>query len=33
MKISLVKAVLTDSHLWIPLVVLALGIALLAVIA
>jgi hypothetical protein len=33
MKIALVKAVLTDSHLWIPLVVLALGIALLAVIA
>jgi hypothetical protein len=33
MKISLVKAVLTDSHLWIPLVVLALGIALLAVLA
>jgi hypothetical protein len=33
MKIALVKAVFTDSHLWIPLVVLALGIALLAVIA
>lgn len=33
MKNSLVKATLTDAHLWIPLVVLALGIALLAVIA
>jgi hypothetical protein len=33
MKNSLVKATLTDPHLWIPLVVLALGIALLAVLA
>lgn len=31
MKTSTVKATLTDSHLWIPLVVLAIGIALLAV--
>ena len=30
MQISRVKATLTDSHLWIPLVVLAIGIALLA---
>ena len=33
MKIALVKAMLTDSHLWIPLVVLAIGITLLAVLA
>jgi hypothetical protein len=33
MKTSLVKATLTDPHLWIPLVVLALGIGLLAVLA
>jgi hypothetical protein len=33
MKMSLVKATLTDSHLWIPLAVLALGIALLALLA
>lgn len=33
MKNSLVKATLTDPHLWIPLVVLAIGIALLAVLA
>jgi hypothetical protein len=33
MKKSLLRATLTDSHLWIPLVVLALGIALLAVLA
>ena len=33
MKNSRVKATLTDPHLWIPLVVLALGIALLAVLA
>jgi hypothetical protein len=31
MKTSTLKAMLTDSHLWIPLVVLAIGIALLAV--
>ena len=30
MQISRVKATLTDSHLWIPLVVLAIGVALLA---
>jgi hypothetical protein len=33
MKMALVKATLTDPHLWIPLVVLALGITLLAVLA
>ena len=33
MKISLLKAMLTDVHLWIPLVALAIGIALLAVLA
>jgi hypothetical protein len=33
MKNSRVKATLTDPHLWIPLVVLALGIGLLAVLA
>jgi hypothetical protein len=33
MKNSLVKVTLTDPHLWIPLVVLAIGIALLAVLA
>ena len=33
MKNQLVKATLTDPHLWIPLVVLAVGIALLAVLA
>lgn len=33
MKNSRVKATLTDPHLWIPLVVLAIGIALLAVLA
>jgi hypothetical protein len=31
MQISRIKAMLTDSHLWIPLVVLAIGIVLLAV--
>jgi hypothetical protein len=30
MQISRIKATLTDSHLWIPIVVLAIGIALLA---
>jgi hypothetical protein len=33
MNNELVKATLTDPHLWIPLVVLAIGIALLALIA
>ena len=33
MQNSRVKATLTDPHLWIPLIVLALGIALLAVLA
>ena len=33
MKNSRVKATLTDPHLWIPLVVLAIGITLLAVFA
>jgi len=33
MKKTLLRATLTDPHLWIPLVVLALGIALLAVLA
>jgi hypothetical protein len=33
MKTGLVKATLTDPHLWIPLAVLAIGIALLAVLA
>jgi hypothetical protein len=33
MKNSRVKATLTDPHLWIPLVVLALGVTLLAVLA
>ena len=33
MKIALVKATLTDPHLWIPLAVLALGITLLVIIA
>jgi hypothetical protein len=33
MKNQLLRATLTDPHLWIPLVVLALGIALLAVLA
>lgn len=33
MKIALVKAMLTDPHLWIPLGVLAIGIALLVVLA
>lgn len=33
MKTSRVKAMLTDLHLWIPVVVLVLGIALLAVLA
>ena len=33
MKSSRVKATLTDSHLWIPLVVLVIGITLLAVLA
>ena len=32
MKKELVKATLTDPHLWIPLVVLAIGIALLVVV-
>ena len=31
MKTTRVQATLTDSHLWIPLIVLAIGIALLAV--
>jgi hypothetical protein len=31
MKSTRIKAMLTDSHLWIPLVVLAAGIVLLAV--
>lgn len=33
MKNSRVKATLTDPHLWIPLIVLAIGITLLAVLA
>jgi hypothetical protein len=33
MKNSRLKAMLTDVHLWIPLVVLAIGIGLLAAIA
>jgi hypothetical protein len=33
MKHTRLKATLTDSHLWIPLVVLAIGIGLLAAIA
>jgi hypothetical protein len=33
MKIALVKATLTDPHLWIPLAVLAIGITLLVVLA
>jgi hypothetical protein len=33
MKIDLVKATLTDPQLWIPLVVLAIGVALLALLA
>jgi len=33
MKIALVKATLTDPHLWIPLLVLAIGIALLVMLA
>jgi len=33
MKIARVKATLTDPHLWIPLVVLAIGIGLLVVLA
>jgi hypothetical protein len=33
MKQSRLKATLTDSHLWIPLVVLAVGIGLLAALA
>jgi hypothetical protein len=33
MKNSRVNATLTDPHLWIPLVVLAIGIVLLAVLA
>jgi hypothetical protein len=33
MKNSCVKATLTDPHLWIPLVVLAIGVTLLAVLA
>jgi hypothetical protein len=33
MKTPLLKATLTDPHLWIPLAVLAIGLALLVVIA
>ena len=33
MKVALIKATLTDPHLWIPLAVLAVGIVLLAVLA
>lgn len=33
MKTALVKATLTDPHLWIPLAVLAVGVTLLAIIA
>jgi hypothetical protein len=33
MKNSRLKATLTDPHLWIPLVVLAIGVTLLAVLA
>jgi hypothetical protein len=33
MKKTLLRATLTDPHLWIPLAVLALGIALLAALA
>lgn len=33
MMIALVKATLTDPHLWIPLAVLAIGITLLVVLA
>ena len=33
MKNSRVKATLTDPHLWIPLVVLAIGVTLLALLA
>jgi hypothetical protein len=33
MKKGLLRATLTDPHLWIPLVVLIIGIALLAVLA
>ncbi|MGD0922809.1 MAG: translocated intimin receptor Tir [Terriglobia bacterium] len=32
MKRSVLKAILTDSHFWVPVVVLAFGIALLVVI-
>ncbi|MCJ7503716.1 MAG: translocated intimin receptor Tir [Acidobacteriia bacterium] len=32
MKSSTVRAILTDSHFWVPVVVLAFGIALLVVI-
>jgi hypothetical protein len=31
MKMALVKATVTDPHLWIPLIVLAIGITLLVV--
>jgi len=33
MKIALIRATLTDAHLWIPLAVLAIGILLLVVLA
>jgi hypothetical protein len=33
MKPKLWKAMLTDSHLWIPLIVLAIGVGLLAALA
>jgi len=33
MKIALVKATLTDPHLWIPLIVLVMGITLLVMLA
>jgi hypothetical protein len=33
MKKALLRATLTDPHLWIPLVVLTIGIALLAILA
>ena len=33
MKTALVKATLTDPHLWIPLIVLVIGIALLVMLA
>jgi hypothetical protein len=33
MRVPLLKATLTDPHLWIPLAVLAIGITLLAILA